>query len=182
MVFCRLDTSIPLAGIKDASNFQVCSKKNVISIFNTKTIPIFSLYCGWSSEVDGVWSWLRLKVNHFPCAWWDFVTTQLTSVSVAKTIIPNLYIWTICDLFANTPQYPLELWGKSSITDGVHRNENSVEIIPVFSTFSNFSKKKKIIKAILCNFSMRFLKYFQKIKKKIFCPPKHRKTPLKSCS
>ena len=28
-----------------------------------------------------------------------------------------------------------------SITDGVHRNENLVEIIPVFSTFSNFFKK-----------------------------------------
>ena len=47
-----------------------------------------------------------------------------------------------------------------SITDGVHRNENFVEIIQVFSTFSNFFKKKKIIKAILCNFSMRLLKYF----------------------
>ena len=49
-----------------------------------------------------------------------------------------------------------------SITDGVLRNENFVEIIPVFSTFSNFFKKKKIIiiKAILCNFSMRLLKYF----------------------
>ena len=31
-----------------------------------------------------------------------------------------------------------------SITDGVHRNENFVEIIPVFSNFSNFFKKKKI--------------------------------------
>ena len=54
-----------------------------------------------------------------------------------------------------------------SITDRVHRNEKEVEIIPVFSTFSNFLKKKekKIIKAILCNFSMRlvvkiFLKNF----------------------
>ena len=45
-----------------------------------------------------------------------------------------------------------------SITDGVHRNENLVEIIPVFSTFSK--KKKEIIKAILCNFSMQLLKYF----------------------
>ena len=40
MVFCRLDTSIPLAGIKDTSNFQVCGKKNVVSTFNTKTIPL----------------------------------------------------------------------------------------------------------------------------------------------
>ena len=48
-----------------------------------------------------------------------------------------------------------------SITDGVHRNENLVEIIPVFSSFSNFFiKKNKIIKAIICNFSMRLLKCF----------------------
>ena len=30
-----------------------------------------------------------------------------------------------------------------SITDGVHRNKNFVEIIPVFSTFGNFFQKKK---------------------------------------
>ena len=49
-----------------------------------------------------------------------------------------------------------------SITDGVHRNENFVEIIPVFFHFFKIfqKKKKKIIKAILCNFSMRLLKYF----------------------
>ena len=50
-----------------------------------------------------------------------------------------------------------------SITDGVHQKENFVEIIPVFSTFSkifNNKKKKFFIKAILCNFSMRLLKYF----------------------
>ena len=28
--------------------------------------------------------------------------------------------------------------------DGVHRTENFVEIIPVFATFSNFFKKKKL--------------------------------------
>ena len=32
---------------------------------------------------------------------------------------------------------------KPSITDGVHRNENFVEIFKVFSTFQTFSKKKK---------------------------------------
>ena len=43
----------------------------------------------------------------------------------------------------------------------VVRYEYFVAIIPVFSTFSNFFKKKYIyIKAILCNFSMRLLKYF----------------------
>ena len=37
----------------------------------------------------------------------------------------------------------LYLWSDPSITDGVHRIENLVEIIPVFSTFSKFLKKKK---------------------------------------
>ena len=37
----------------------------------------------------------------------------------------------------------IEIISHPSITDGVHRNENFVEIIPVFSTFSNFFKKKK---------------------------------------
>ena len=31
-----------------------------------------------------------------------------------------------------------------SITDGVHRNENFVEIIPVFSTFSKKKEKKRL--------------------------------------
>ena len=51
--------------------------------------------------------------------------------------------------------------------------ENFVEIIPVFSTFFNFFKKK-IIKAILCNFSMRLLKYFLK-NFKFFFPSKYKK-------
>ena len=41
-----------------------------------------------------------------------------------------------------------------SITDGVHGNENFVEIIPVFSTFSNFfkTKKKKLQKPFYVTF------------------------------
>ena len=41
-----------------------------------------------------------------------------------------------------------------SITDGVHRNENFVEIIPVFSTFSKFFKvfQKKILKPFYVTF------------------------------
>ena len=67
-----------------------------------------------------------------------------------------------------------------SITDGVLRNENFVEIIPVFSTFSNFfKKKKKIIKAILCNFSMRLLKYFLKKFLNFFAPQNIEKLPSK---
>ena len=65
----------------------------------------------------------------------------------------------------NWPRSAAEFYGMlfgsiPSIRDRVHRNENFVEIIPVFSTFFNFFKKKRIIKAILCNFSMRLLKYF----------------------
>ena len=37
----------------------------------------------------------------------------------------------------------LELGQIPSITDGEHRSENFVEIIPVFSTFLNFFKKTK---------------------------------------
>jgi hypothetical protein len=48
-----------------------------------------------------------------------------------------------------------------SIRDRVQCKKNLAIKKPVFSTFSNFfRKKKKIIKAILCNFSMRLLKYF----------------------
>ena len=36
-----------------------------------------------------------------------------------------------------------KLYCTPSITDGVHRNENFEEIIPVFSTFSNFFKQNK---------------------------------------
>ena len=68
-----------------------------------------------------------------------------------------------------------------SITDGVHRNENLVEIIPVFSTFSNFFKKKIYIyiKAILCNFSMRLLKCFLKNARIFFALNKLKKPPSK---
>ena len=67
-----------------------------------------------------------------------------------KPTIPTSEIWWF--------QYQL----RPSITDGVHRNENLVDIIPVFSTFSKIfnNNKKNFIKAILCNFSMRLLKYF----------------------
>ena len=42
----------------------------------------------------------------------------------------------ISSILSNSVELP-------SITDGVHRNENFVAIIPVFSTFSKFFKKKK---------------------------------------
>ena len=63
---------------------------------------------------------------------------------------------------ANFPVFKRKYTFFPSRRDGVHRTENFVEIIPVFSTFSNFFKKKIYIyiKAILCNFSMRLLKYF----------------------
>ena len=49
--------------------------------------------------------------------------------------------------------------------------------------FFNFLWSKKIffIKELLCNFSIRLLKYFLKILKKIFCPQKVEKTTSKCC-
>ena len=47
-----------------------------------------------------------------------------------------------------------------SIRDRVQCKKNLALKKTVFSTFSNFFKKKQIIKAILCNFLMRLLKYF----------------------
>ena len=51
-----------------------------------------------------------------------------------------------------------------------------------FSTFSDFFKKKMYIKAILCNFSMRMLKYFFLNVEFLVCPQKVEKNTLKSCS
>ena len=64
--------------------------------------------------------------------------------------------------------------GPPSITDGVHRKGNFLEIIPVFSTF-----KKIIIKAILCNFSMRLLKNLKKKKIIFFASKNIKKLPSK---
>ena len=59
-----------------------------------------------------------------------------------------------------------------SITDGVHRNENFVEIIPVFSTFSNFLKKKKIYKSHFMFLFNEVAKIFLNFFFLIFLPPK----------
>ena len=61
-------------------------------------------------------------------------------LAVLKTAKPNLSLATFEDKWR----------------DGVHRNEIFEEIIPDFSTFSNF-KKNIYIKAILCNFSIEKL-------------------------
>ena len=53
--------------------------------------------------------------------------------------------------------FMIEVTGGQSGCREVVRNEYFVGIIPVFQLFQ---KKKRIIKAILCNFSMRLLKYF----------------------
>ena len=47
-----------------------------------------------------------------------------------------------------------ELCFNPSITDGVHHNENFVEIIPVFSTFSKFFKvfQKIVLKSFYVTF------------------------------
>ena len=59
------------------------------------------------------------------------------------------------------------------------RYEYFVGIISVFSTFSNFFKKKEIIKAIFGNFSMRLIKYFLKKFKICFAPQNIKKPASK---
>ena len=54
------------------------------------------------------------------------------------------FLWLLsCCWFLEVASSTQSLIGSPSITYGVHRNENFVEIIPLFSTFSNFFKKKK---------------------------------------
>ena len=54
-----------------------------------------------------------------------------------------LYFWPSFIDRSNEKGMQIFILEDPSITDGVHHNENFVEIIPVFSTFSNFFKKKK---------------------------------------
>ena len=79
-------------------------------------------------------------------------------LAVLKTAKPNLSLATFEDKWR----------------DGVHRNEIFEEIIPDFSTFSNF-KKNIYIKAILCNFLMRLLKKIKNKKFKFFFDPQNMK-------
>ena len=59
------------------------------------------------------------------------------------------------------------------------RYEYFVAIIPVFSIFSKLFQKKIIIKAILCNFSMRLLKDFKKEFENFFAPQNIKKPASK---
>ena len=135
---------------------QIWDLKNKLKL----TINMYFMYC-------------NVRVTYFVCFYFHLESVY---TSTFHFLLSNHQTWRI--------NFCLFLWCRPSITDGVHRNENLVEIIPVFSTFFNFFKKrkKKYIRAILCNFSMRLLKYFWKIFKEFFCPPKHRKTSPKSCS
>ena len=78
-----------------------------------------------------------------------------------------------CWCFISHPQCYRQLlyWAPPCITLKIR--------IWVVAYFFNFFKKKKIIKAILCNFSMRMLKCFFFFN---FAHKKLKKTTLKSCS
>ena len=65
---------------------------------------------------------------------------------IGQTLVKNfIHFWALefQDFFSDLLTFSKE----PSITDGVHRNENLVKIIPVFSTFSTFFKKKKNYKS-----------------------------------
>ena len=68
------------------------------------------------------------SLNKAKCRWSEmavpFISQNVLHINILASCIKKIHIL-------------------PSITDGVHCNENFVEIIPVFSTFSNFFKKKK---------------------------------------
>ena len=121
-----------------------------------------SLFTKWYIKGIGIASlsgahWSSIRLPQLQTNKWGYATVAAAVAYVnrwwtlLKLLLPLFYI-----------QIHTYLGCHPSIRDRVHRNENFAEIIPVFSTFFNFfkKKKKKIIKAILCNFSMRLLKYF----------------------
>ena len=90
--------------------------------------------------------------NLFILSWW------LHNISLFYFFLYYLLLNTTNLFQVKTVNFTL----KPSIRDRVQCKKDLALKKTVFSTFSNFFKKvwKKIIKAILCNFSMRLLKYF----------------------
>ena len=84
-------------------------------------------YCALSNTV-----WIRIVIFGF------FDATILKAISTKSGL--NLWLLDTSRMFC----FRYKSICLPSITDGVHRNKNFVEIIPVFSTFSNFFKKKNI--------------------------------------
>ena len=74
----------------------------------------------------------------------DRISVQqiLNFVLKNKLFCNSVFGWKIYRAWSEFCLNTLSTW-YPSITDGVHRNENLVEKILVFSTFSNFFKKKK---------------------------------------
>ena len=85
----------------------------------------------------------------------------------------------IGDLFC-----PIHISGLRTVcreVSSVEQDTTDCEYLACFQPKKVLKSFKKIITEILCNFLVQTLQYFQKFKKN-FCPPKHRKTPQKSCS
>ena len=73
-----------------------------------------------------------------------------------------VHINKVCDLYPFSSQFYIQLVFKAPLCITLTISDQKIVsgslFFQLFSTFSK--KKKKIIKAILCNFSMRLLKYF----------------------
>ena len=129
-----------------------------------KQIDIIIIYLGlqWNLFQNGREVWKKVLI----ISQWIFESYRSNWVQTMINILKHHNNTRVKDKNAHfLPTH--STWGgfictfSPSITDGVHRKENFVEIIPVFSTFSKiFNNNFFFIKAILCNFSMRLLKYF----------------------
>ena len=77
-------------------------------------------------KFDVSWSWIHLYQisSRVKKKYTRFSSEMTVRITIGLLPLQDTYCW-----------HP-------SITDGVHRNENFVKIIPVFSTFSKFFKKK----------------------------------------
>ena len=130
LLFVFFFNSVPFLGKNTKCFFHdifedkcsVGSKVNschISSLFLSKTVS----HCTGSNIFQGSQNMIRL----------DMVSVKCPSLK-SPQIFYQMYSLLRASVYKNP-----------SITDGVHRNENFAEIIPVFSTFSNFFKKKKKI-------------------------------------
>ena len=125
-------TNLTKSALKISLNLWFCFMKNISSCDLYKMTLLIKVRNN-SADEAGKWesygiakqSSCGLHFSHFPL----FFHNVASSLPI---IIPRV----------GEQVNPL-ITLKPSITDGVHRNENFVEIIPAFSFFSNFFKKKK---------------------------------------
>ena len=138
--FCQLCCTIDIIICDSSNSYQKLDNFKVLGC----KISVYHLasYSFWGNS-----SSLNLAIVA------NSITVFLHIVSAETILFWSQYI-NVRKLFKGGNYSRAEtIWGNTiinvtpSITDGVHRNENLVEIIPVFSPFSNFFKKKTTYKS-----------------------------------